>query len=102
MEPARELAQLVQAGGELLDRGVEQRGVAVVGRVAQPADGEQHRREPLLRAVVEVALDAPALGVGDLDESCARCAQLRFVALPVGDVAQVARERRQAREARSA
>ena len=35
-------------------------------------------------------------GVGDLDESRARGAQLRFVALPVGDVAQVAGERRRA------
>src|SRR4051794_34088357 len=94
MEPARQLAQLVEAGGELLDRSVEQLGASIVGGVAQAADREQHRRESLLRAVVEVALDAPALCVGDLDETRARGAELRLVALPVGDVPQVARERR--------
>ena len=63
---------------------------------------QQHGREPLLRAVVEVALDPPPLGVGDLDETGARGAELVLGALAVGDVAQVAGERRRRRAARCA
>ena len=101
MQPARELADLLQPGGELVDRELEQR-VAVVRRLAQPAEGQQHGGEPLLRAVVEVALDPLPLGVGDLDEPRARGAQLRLGLLSVGDVAQVAGEGRRARAGRSA
>ena len=35
----------------------------------------RHRREPLLRAVVQVAADAPALGIGGLDHARARASQ---------------------------
>ena len=71
------------------------------GSLAQAAQAEQHGGDPLLGAVVQVALDAPALGVGDLDEAGAGGAQLGLRLLPVGDVAQVAGEHRAAREARS-
>jgi len=32
--------------------------------------------QPLLCAVVEVALEPPALGIAGLDDTCARCGQL--------------------------
>ena len=63
-------------------------------RTAQPAQGEQHRGEPLLRSVVQVALDAPALGVGDLDEAGPGRAQLPVRLHAIGDVAKVPGERR--------
>ena len=66
-KPARQLAQLVDRHGDLGDRAVERRaralrrGGELVLRVAQR---ETDRHEPLLGAVVEVALDAPTLLVG--------------------------------------
>ena len=47
---------------------------------------ERERDEPLLGAVVEVALEAPALGVLRLDEPRARGPDLLQVPLPLGDV----------------
>ena len=98
MQAARELADLLEPGRELVDRDVEQRvrappALARAGRGMSSTDGE-----PLLRAVVEVALDALALGVGDLDEPRARGPQLRLGPHAVGDVAQVAGERRRPRQ----
>ena len=68
VDPAGELAQL---GDRLLDLVLRAREHVRVGRVAargrEPErDGE--RDEPLLRAVVEVALDPPPLGVGRGDD----------------------------------
>ena len=92
VQPARELADVLEPGGEFVDRAVEQR-VALVRRLAQATEVEQHR-QPLLRAVVKIALDSAALGVGDLDEPGTRGAQLLLRALAVGDVSEVSGERR--------
>ena len=43
--------------------------------LGQP-QGQRERHQPLLRTVVEVALQAPALGVGRLDHARPRAAQL--------------------------
>ena len=94
MDAARELAQLVERGGELLACGFEH-GVGG-GRIGVElalgeAERERERDEPLLRAVVEVALEpAPGL-VARLDDAGARRAQLLLLPLPVADV----REQRQ-------
>ena len=77
MQTARQLPQLVEPGRELVDDGVEHLPVAVDGVRAETPDRQEHRREPLLRAVVEVALDPPPLGVGDLDQPGARGAAAR-------------------------
>ena len=79
MDPARELAQLGQRVVEVLARRRElvARGRRIGGDpgVDEPQlEGEGD--EPLLRAVVEVALEALALGVADLDEPRPRRGEL--------------------------
>jgi hypothetical protein len=59
VDPARELAQLLERVRELLD-GAEQHRVLVVTPGREP-ERERERDEPLLGAVVEVALQAPPL-----------------------------------------
>ena len=86
MQPARELPHVLQRGGELRARlGHERR--AGRGIVLQPPLGhgqrEAERDQPLLRAVVQVALQAPALRVGRVHEACAGRPQLR------GELAQL-------------
>ena len=98
MQTARQHPQLVEPGGELVDDGVEHLPVAVDGLRAETPDRQQDRGEPLLRPVMEVALDPPPLCVGDLDETSARGAELGLGALAIGDVPQVAGERRRARQ----
>ena len=75
MDAARELAQLLQRVRQLLARARE------VGVVRMPARRQpQHQRErdePLLRAVVQVALQPPALGVARGDDARARRGELR-------------------------
>ena len=78
--------------GELVDRELEQLGASSATRAAGRA--EQDGGEPLLRAVVQVALDALPLVVGDLDEPRAGGAQLLARPHALGDVAQVAGEDR--------
>ena len=78
MQPAGELAQLLEAGAELVRGVVEQLGVS--GSAHPGARHPQHQRErdePLLRAVVQVALEPPALLVAGLDEPRARGDQVR-------------------------
>jgi hypothetical protein len=59
---------------------VEDRRRAVdVRGPARQADVEQERHEPWLGAVVEVALELAAGGVGGVDEAHARSAQLRDI-----------------------
>ena len=74
MDAAGQLAQLLQRVRELLAGALE---VLVVG---VPAGGQaQHQRErdePLLSAVVEVALQPPALVVAGLDDAGARGGEL--------------------------
>ena len=74
------LRELVARGGrELLGR----RRVVADPR-AEEAQLHRDRDEPLLRAVVEVALEAAALGVARGDEALARGAQLREAGLGLG------------------
>ena len=67
--------------------GEDLRGGLRVGelRLGEP-ERERQRDEPLLRAVVQVALEPPPLRVGRLDETRARPAQLVLVALALRDV----------------
>ena len=73
MDPARQVAQLGQPAVELTAHALELLGKSVdVAAGLRPRRGsEQHRRrhEPLLRAVVEVALDSPPSIVGSLDDA---------------------------------
>src|SRR3954469_17741235 len=77
VQPAGEVAELGLRLAELVAREAQDVARLVVsfdlalGELEQVADGH----EPLLRAVVEVAADAPALGVGGLDAPRARAAQ---------------------------
>ena len=89
MDPARQLAELLERLRELGAGPGEQ--LARSGRVArEPRLGEPKRQrerdEPLLRAVVQVALEPPPLGVARLDDARARPAQLVLVGGALGDV----------------
>ena len=77
--PRPELAQLLQRLQQALARLAHQRpGVGAVVAQARLGQAQRHgdRDQALLRAVVQVALDAPALGVGGLDDAGARRRQL--------------------------
>ena len=74
VDAAGELAQLLQRVGELLAGPLE---VGVVGMAAGGQPQHQRQRdEPLLRAVVEVALQPPPLGVARRDDAGARRREL--------------------------
>ena len=77
MQPAREapqlglsLAQLVAGEAQDVDRLVATIELAL-GDLEQVRDGHQ----PLLRAVVQIAPNALALGIGGLDHACPRTPQ---------------------------
>src|ERR671919_518906 len=78
MQAAGELAQVADRFLELLPRGGHDRRElrVFVDALLEPPEGEQDDRETLLRAVVEVSLEASSLLVGDLDETSTRCLQL--------------------------
>ena len=77
MEPGREKAKLGQRLARVALRGREQLADRVVGHLApRDADREHERDEPLLRAVVQVALEPAPLLVGGGDETRARDHQL--------------------------
>ncbi len=77
MDAPRQLAQLGERLLELLEGGVEELRAFGIGRFgAGEAQLQGERHQLLLGAVVEIALQAPALGVGDLDDAGARIAQL--------------------------
>ena len=79
MDAVGQLAQLGRGRGEPLADALEEGdgGVRVaLGARARQADLERERHEVLLRAVVQVALDAPARRVGGLDDARLRRAQL--------------------------
>jgi hypothetical protein len=79
VDPAREVAQVLQRQRGLVPGLAHQLGgVGVAARAALLGhpQRERQRHEPLLRAVVEVALDAAALGVGRLDDARAGVAQV--------------------------
>ena len=83
VDAARELAQLLQRERELLRRvrrGSRRRAPGSERELAlREAERERERDEPLLRAVVQVPLEPPPLGVGRLDEPHARAAELVLV-----------------------
>ena len=79
MDAARELAQLLDGGLRLDARlGDELLRAVGIGREALLGEAERHghRHHPLLRAVVQVALDPPALIVGRGEDALARPAQV--------------------------
>ena len=95
VDAARELAQLVEARLQLAGGALEQLAELGVGAGARArsADQQRERDEAGLGAVVEVALEAAALGVARLDEAGARRAQLLEALAQLGvEVADVAAE----------
>ena len=71
MQAARQLAQLLETAREVVLGG--RQGLAGGARIvvelrARHPELERHRDEPLLRAVVQVALQAAPLGVAHLHE----------------------------------
>ena len=60
--PCASVAQLVERGRDLLAC------AHAPGALRSSAAGDRERDQALLRAIVEVALEAPALGVADLDD----------------------------------
>ena len=87
MDPPRERAQLVEPGHQLvvglaqqaLDLGV----VAAHARLGQP-EREADPEQPLLRTVVQVALEPPALGVAGRDDPRPRGAHLGELGAQLG------------------
>ena len=102
VDAARELTQLGEARLQLVLRAREQRLEVAVPRGAGARAAQQQREgdQPRLGAVVQVALEAPALGVAGLHEPRARGPQLlqarAQLGVEVGDVAaqQAAEERK--------
>src|SRR4051812_40394494 len=79
MDAPRELAQLLERALQLGARGLEEpraRGRVGVELALREPELERQRDEPLLRAVVEVALEPPALAHRHLDEPGPRGLQL--------------------------
>ena len=93
VDAARERPQLVEGvdhlgvrlGEELVDRRRAAVGEPAAGELEREPDPEQ----PLLRAVVEVALEAAPLGVACLDDPRARGAHLRELGAQLGLQARV-------------
>ena len=97
MDPAGELAQLLD-GHLQLRCGLVGRGDRVgianpPGRepASEPPERQRDRDEPLLRAIVQVALEPPSLLVGGLHDPRPRAADLR---LDGADIREVADDRR--------
>ena len=80
MDAAGQLAELVEPLRELVLRAADRTSRAAGGSFSSFASTtpqvERDRHEPLLRAVVQVALEPPALGVAGLDDARARRGQL--------------------------
>src|SRR5512133_990287 len=99
MNPVRQLAQLLDRELRLLARLSDQaccaRWIAREPRLGEP---EHHRQgdQALLRAVVQITLDALALGVGGRDDALPRVAQ---VVDPLAQDARTSRFSGLAREA---
>jgi hypothetical protein len=75
VEPARELAQLLDRASDLRHSLVEQPDCAVragTELVLRMAKRQPDRHQPLLRAVVEIALDPAALRIAGRDDPRAR------------------------------
>src|SRR5881396_706132 len=95
MDPAGQLAQLVEGELELLLRPfdeLERAPVLLRKAVAGESQREGERDEPLLGAVVEVALEAPPFLVLRPEEPHAGGAEVALSLLALGDVADEAGE----------
>jgi hypothetical protein len=96
MQPPGELPQFLECLRELLP-GRDEDLHRLVGLARQPrlgeAEGERERGEALLRAVVEVPLEAPSRGVRRRHDPAARRPYLRLLALAVGHVGPETRTR---------
>ena len=79
VHPAGNRPDLLERGLGLRGEIAEQRGRAG-GALAQPLcrelEADRQRHQPLLRAVVQIALDASALAIGDGRVACARGSDL--------------------------
>jgi hypothetical protein len=73
--PPRLVEGLLDVTPHLLQHGLRSFGVAV-HRLARALDVDREGDEVLLRTVVEVPLDPAPVGVGTLDESLSRRAEL--------------------------
>ena len=97
VDAARQLAQLLQRRLQLGLGAVEQRtgalGILLHPRLRQP-QLQRQRHEALLSAVVEVALQPPALGDADIDEPRPRALQLGHAGAQLGLQAQVLHRQR--------
>ena len=82
VQAAGELAQLGVGGGQLRLGELEQR-LRRLGLASARPEQVRDREQPLLRAVVQVAPDAAALGVGRLDHAGARRPQRRRLCAPL-------------------
>ena len=91
MDPARQLAQLRERLGELVARLVTSSAAAGSSPdpVLQQPQLQRDRHEPLLRAVVQVALEPAALRVAGGDDPLARCLQLVEPRVGLGEEALV-------------
>jgi hypothetical protein len=79
MDAARQLAQLLDGGLRLLARLRDELGCGLrigLEPLLGEAERDGHRDHPLLRTVVQVALDPPPLGVGRREDALARAAQV--------------------------
>src|SRR6187200_3705234 len=98
MDPPRELAQLLERASELVAGGVEQpAGRHRIDLELAPREPElqRQRHQPLLGAVVEVALEASALEHRDLHEPRPRAAEVLEARVELGlEALVVERERR--------
>ena len=93
MDPPSQVAQLGQRQAGLVTGVLDQLdglGVARLGATFGHAQRQGQRHEALLRAVVEVALDAPPLGVTGGDDARARVLEVGHLCreLRIGAAAQ--------------
>lgn len=89
VDATRQLAQLGERLGKLLGGCIEQllgRGGLRADAGARKPQRQRQRHEPLLGPVMEVALEAAALGVGGLDDAGALRPDPGLLRLALGDV----------------
>ena len=88
MDPERQVAQLHEGGLRFIGCPIEAASDFRVAGLAEFGPGdpqlEAQRDEPLLGAVMEVALDPPALEIPGLDDPCARGADLLELRFDLG------------------
>src|SRR5438034_9585248 len=99
MDPARELPQLLEGDRELylglVEEPLRELGIGCLALRCQ-SQLEGQRDQLLLRAVMEIPLEAPPLRVRRLDQPRPRRPELRLCAFAVVDIAEKAGEHRRA------